>query len=184
MKTIIQILALHPVRSIRIENPGYMALCIEHIGTGPRGLPAVSVAHYGEQNGDAMRDPEMCFEIAAAATPGQPATWEPYYFRNDYAGIEQEVYSRDDADRLLVRPRLLAELRTFARQWSANLRDQGFIKAAAKTNLHAALNTDRFDQLVSITEAGADAPLVAPAFETQVDFLAPQLDIFSAPGRA
>ena len=30
---------------------------------GPTGLPAVSVTHYGEQNGDLMRDPEMCFEL-------------------------------------------------------------------------------------------------------------------------
>ncbi len=29
---------------------------------GPNGLPAISVAHYGEQNGDLMRDPEMVFE--------------------------------------------------------------------------------------------------------------------------
>ena len=31
--------------------------------SGPCGLPALSVAHYGEQNGDPMRDPEMCFEL-------------------------------------------------------------------------------------------------------------------------
>ena len=29
----------------------------------PCGLPALSIAHYGEQNGDAMRDPEMLFEL-------------------------------------------------------------------------------------------------------------------------
>jgi hypothetical protein len=29
---------------------------------GPNGLPAISVAHYGEQNGDLMRDPETTFE--------------------------------------------------------------------------------------------------------------------------
>ena len=48
---------------IKIENPPYMPLTIEGIGTGPRKLPAVSVTHYGEQNGDLMRDPEMCFEM-------------------------------------------------------------------------------------------------------------------------
>ena len=31
--------------------------------SGPRGLPALSAAHYGEQNGNAMRDPEICFEL-------------------------------------------------------------------------------------------------------------------------
>jgi hypothetical protein len=27
------------------------------------GLPTISVAHYGQQNGDAMRGPEMLFEV-------------------------------------------------------------------------------------------------------------------------
>jgi hypothetical protein len=34
--------------------------------SGPLGLPAISVCHYGEQNGDAMRDPEMSFELGFA----------------------------------------------------------------------------------------------------------------------
>jgi hypothetical protein len=40
-----------------------MRLVVEYIGQGPRGLPAIAVAHYYEQNGDAMRDPEMVFEV-------------------------------------------------------------------------------------------------------------------------
>ena len=49
---------------LRIENPPYMALVIEATPEpGPLKAPAISVAHYGEQNGDLMRDPEMCFEL-------------------------------------------------------------------------------------------------------------------------
>ena len=40
-----------------------MRLVIEHVGTGPRGMPAVSVAHFHEQEGDLMRDPDMIFEV-------------------------------------------------------------------------------------------------------------------------
>ena len=42
-----------------------MALVIEATPE-PRslGLPGLSVAHYGVQNGDEMRDPEMCFELS------------------------------------------------------------------------------------------------------------------------
>jgi len=29
----------------------------------------ISVAHYGEQNGDLMRDPEMCFELTMQNGP-------------------------------------------------------------------------------------------------------------------
>ena len=52
-------------RPIRLEVPGFMRLVIEHVGTGPRGGQLVSVAHYGEQNGDLMRDPEIVFEVEA-----------------------------------------------------------------------------------------------------------------------
>jgi hypothetical protein len=46
---------LHPSADTdRLEVPGFMRLVIEHIGTGPRGGELVSVAHYGEQNGDAV----------------------------------------------------------------------------------------------------------------------------------
>ena len=109
---------------VKIENGAFMPLSIEKIGQSPHGLPAISVCHYGEQNGDLMRDPEMCFEI----TPdGQ---FHPYYFRNDYAGTEQEVYFCTEDGRKMIRPRLKKDLSAFARQWSANLREQGFIKAA------------------------------------------------------
>ncbi len=44
-----------------------MELVIEGMDeSGPMGLPAISVCHYGEQNGDPMRDPEMCFELGMA----------------------------------------------------------------------------------------------------------------------
>jgi hypothetical protein len=66
MQTILQILkrvgGWHPGLSLKIENLPYMALVIEALDeSGPMGLPALSVAHYGEQNGDLMRYPEMCF---------------------------------------------------------------------------------------------------------------------------
>jgi hypothetical protein len=47
--------------------------------SGPGGLPAISVAHYGEQNGDLMRDPEMCFELGSCtmsgSVPGSSLRW-------------------------------------------------------------------------------------------------------------
>ena len=125
MKTIAQILAiLGNPNHVKIENGSYMPLSIEQIGVGPHGRPAISVCHYGEQAGDLMRDPEMCFEVT------QDGTFHPYYFRNDYTGTEQEVYFRSGDGREMIRPRLKKELAAFARQWSANLREQGFIQAA------------------------------------------------------
>src|SRR6202012_5540685 len=87
MQTILQILKMaggwHPGLYLKIDTPPYMELVIEAMDeSGPRGLPALSVAHYGEQNGDAMRDPEMCFELEA------DGELSPYYYRNDYVGVE------------------------------------------------------------------------------------------------
>jgi hypothetical protein len=42
-----------------------MALVIEAIEPGPLGLPGLSVAHYGEQNADLMRDPENVLRAVA-----------------------------------------------------------------------------------------------------------------------
>src|SRR5690349_5579060 len=52
-------------RHVRLECKGFMPLVVEAIGPGPRGLPMVSVAHYYEQNGDLMKDPDMVFEVDA-----------------------------------------------------------------------------------------------------------------------
>lgn len=56
--------------------------------SGPLGLPAISVAHYGQQNGDPMRDPEMCFEVVKPPTDGD-LSLDPFYWRNDYVAVEQ-----------------------------------------------------------------------------------------------
>ena len=68
MQTILQILreagGWRPGLYLKIDNQPYMDLVIEATDeSGPQGLPAISVTHYGEQKGDAMRDPEMCFEL-------------------------------------------------------------------------------------------------------------------------
>lgn len=87
MKVIAQILELasplEPGFHMKIENPPYLALVIEDVQQrGPNGSPLISVAHYGEQNGDLMRDPEMVFEIERQ---GEEIKMTPTYWRNDYS---------------------------------------------------------------------------------------------------
>jgi hypothetical protein len=111
---------------IRLENEPYMRLVIEYVGTGPRGLPLISVCHYGEQNGDAMRDPDMVFEVDFETSTG----WGPVSFRNDYAGMNEEaVWVADNGD-VMIRPALVKELKQFARIWDRNLQEQGFLERA------------------------------------------------------
>ena len=86
MQTILRIIeragGWNPGLFLKIENAPYMALTIKAIEEGPSGLPTLSVTHYGEQNGDLMRDPEMCFELRGGEL-------DPYYYRNDFVGVEQ-----------------------------------------------------------------------------------------------
>jgi hypothetical protein len=68
---------------------------------------AISVCHYGEQNGDLMRDPEMVFTKNGD-------TWIPTYFRNDYVGIEQ-LYPTEKQKR---------DMAVFANTWMINIKQQ------------------------------------------------------------
>jgi hypothetical protein len=129
MQTILAILkqagGWHHGLYLKIENPPYMELVIEAMDeSGPMGLPALSVCHYGEQNGDLMRDPEMCFELGLAGGPHLSA----FYYRSDYLGIEQ--WSRDVVDDNYVhRSGLHRQHESFAETWDNNLRLQGFLEA-------------------------------------------------------
>ena len=127
MNTVLAILkqagGWRPSLYVKIENPPYMELVIEALGEpGPSGLRALSVCHYGEQNGDLMRDPEMCFELF---TNEGEATLDPWYSRNDYVGVEQ--WSRNRIEGSYVQHRELhKEHVAFARLWDMNLHHQGF----------------------------------------------------------
>jgi hypothetical protein len=131
MQTILAILKMaggwHPGLHLHIDNPPYMALVIEALDeSGPMGLPALSVAHYGEQNGDLVRDPEMCFELSEP--PLCSLELVAYYWRNDYMGVEQ--YSRYiDGTNYVFVPALYEQHQKFAALWDRNLRAQGFIEA-------------------------------------------------------
>jgi len=118
---------LPPGFHFHIENPPWMPLDIEDIETrGPFGFRSISVAHYGRQNGDSMRDPEMLFEMELR---GGMYRLSPYYWRNDYLGIEQHSRYRDDEGNLLVLACLQCRLEQFAGLWDNNLRSQGFVEA-------------------------------------------------------
>lgn len=53
----------------------------------------------------------------------------PYYWRNDYLGIEQHSRYRDDEGNLLILACLQRRLEQFADLWDNNLRSQGFVEA-------------------------------------------------------
>jgi len=115
--------------AVRLTVNGYMPLSVEDIGQKAEGNRLISICHYGEQNGNLMRDPDMVFEVYASPAP---ATAEPLSFRNDYMGLIQEVYRYDDdGKKTHVNTRLKQELTSFARTWFSNLKDQGFLGETA-----------------------------------------------------
>ena len=140
MKTIETIITKHgglealKEHAIAIENKPYMKLCIEYIGQGPRNKPLISVAHYGEQNGDAMRDPDMVFEVETfdgfTTDSGKPFLWGwyPVSFRNDYVGLYQEA-TWEENGKVLTKPVLVKHLTMFAKEWDRNIAEQGFLIA-------------------------------------------------------
>jgi hypothetical protein len=122
----------HPGLYLKIENPPFMELVIEGMDeSGPMGLPAISVCHYGEQNGDAMRDPEMCFELGIGSGPHL----NPFYYRNDYMGVEQwsrNIVGTNYAHHI----ELHKQHEAFAKLWDRNLRQQGFVEAFERQGKH------------------------------------------------
>jgi hypothetical protein len=114
-------------RYLRLENPPLMRLVIEVIGGPyPNGAYEVSVAHYSEQNGDAMRDPEITFLVQ----PNDHGhAWSPLTFENSYLGAYQVVAITTAEGTLQVRqPRQMQDLREFAIQWDINIKEQGFVE--------------------------------------------------------
>lgn len=89
---------------LAIENEPYMRLVVEVVAVGE-----VSVAHYYQQHGDAMRDPEIVFRLPR---------WLPVEITQDPMGR----HHRADAGYYL------SGVQELARMWAGNIRHQGFAK--------------------------------------------------------
>ena len=107
------------LQTTKIDNSDgtYMPVYIELIGRIDK-YDFFSLAHYGRQNGDAMRDPEMIIALHK-----ESQQFVPYYYRNDYMGMEQYSARWTDEGVLLNR-RLQADHTTFANQWLRNIATQ------------------------------------------------------------
>jgi hypothetical protein len=73
-----------------------------------------------------MRDPEMCFELSKL--PLCTAVFSAFYYRNDYAGIEQwSRFLREG--QYAFHAALHREHEHFAALWDKNLKAQRFVEA-------------------------------------------------------
>ena len=103
----------------KIKNSeGYMPVVVELVGDIKGYGKVISIAHYGEQNGDLMADPEMTFTIV-------DGKYYPISFKNDYVGLYQEVFGyNEDGEPEAIDKKLQSNLTDFANQWMKNIKEQ------------------------------------------------------------
>jgi hypothetical protein len=95
---------------------GYMALHVERIGDCRYG-PLFSFAHYYEQNGDMMRDPDV---VMIRHVGGG---FFPISYRQDGLGMDRE-YVRFEGDKVFIHRKQQADLAVFCGTWAQNLKEQ------------------------------------------------------------
>ncbi len=104
---------------LKLDNDSsYMYLAVEkpYEGMYPDNEDIVSLAHYGRQNGDAMRDPEMLFLY-------KDGRYFPMYYHNDYMHVVQESMYLS-GEKWKVHPGMQKGQRDFANMWLKNIRVQ------------------------------------------------------------
>lgn len=113
---------------------GYMPLVVESIGgiafaSYPgKSFRSYSFAHYYEQNGDMMRDPEVVF------VDFWPGMFAPVMYRQDGFGVDHDCLEYDEAGLVRgVRVRMQADTAKFCHMWARNLQMQQELWPARKT---------------------------------------------------
>jgi hypothetical protein len=104
-------------KKIDNTNGTFMPVCVEKINETPSG-EFFSIAHYGEQNGDAMRDPDIVFIK-------HDRLYMPVSYRNDYLGIDREYARYDDSGKIThLAVKWINDCCGFCNTWMKNIVDQ------------------------------------------------------------
>ena len=108
----------------RIDNnkpdSAIMAVVVEHVGSCKLG-EVFSVAHYYEQNGDLMADPEMTFLKATAS-----GKYFPMSIKMDGLGIYREGVVWEDGEPRYINTREQRDEAIFSGTWMQNIKWQQF----------------------------------------------------------
>jgi hypothetical protein len=102
----------------KIDDSGgaFMPVCVEVVDETKIGL-IVSVAHYYEQNGDLMRDPECTFLVFGDGI-------FPLSFRQDNLGIDRLTAAVQEDGHIVLYPRPQRDITRFCNQWMCNISEQ------------------------------------------------------------
>ena len=119
-------------RVINNARGSFLAVHVEHIGECPHG-PLFSVAHYYEQNGDLMKDPDMVFAC------DQDQEYYPVEFPQDNLGLYQCAAQWKEGGKIKgVNLKLQQDLAKFAATWTRNIREQHGLSPLVELKVKAA----------------------------------------------
>lgn len=105
-------------KKIGEDGSPIMPLVVEAIEQSPHGR-MFSLAHYYEQNGDLMRDPEVTFYVSHNSS-----RIYPFSILNDGIGMYEEPAWWADGVVHCDNPKKQADIAAFCETWMANLHDQ------------------------------------------------------------
>jgi hypothetical protein len=106
---------------VKINNSEevFMPVSVQEIFNNNKFL-VVSVAHYFEQNGDLLTDPEMCFIYFK-----EQNVYAPSYFKQDGGlSIDQESILFENGEITGIRIKMQADHAAFANMWLKNIKQQ------------------------------------------------------------
>jgi len=114
----------------------FMPLCVET--WRENGTLVCSVAHYYEQNGDAMADPDVCFEVyernycdAGKEKPNKYVV--PLYYQQDGLGVFQRARYKE-GEKTFYSSVLTRSIKSFLSTWAKNIKVQGYGKKKESEN--------------------------------------------------
>lgn len=99
-------------RTIDNTNGTFMPVHIDRLGQD-----LYSVAHYGEQNGDLMADPDVVFWRRSDG-------WYPVESTQDYLGLYRKVLWIEKGEVAQWKPNAYRDLRIFCGTWMTNIKTQ------------------------------------------------------------
>ena len=108
-----------PEAHLRLEQPGFMPLVIENIGSN-----LLSVAHYYKQNGDTIADPDVVFFTGWKE-------WIPCEITQSLGTYRRVAQISEDGTSITrVKLKRLADLSRFCEMWARNIAAQNWLEAS------------------------------------------------------
>jgi hypothetical protein len=117
-------------QSLIFKAPGFQDLHVERLNKSMSFLGrlgfTISLAHYGESNGDLMADPDMELWVCHAGDGGPPVVM-PLTFKQDYRGHFREFATYSPACNTItgISVNQVRSATEFLHLWLINIRDQG-----------------------------------------------------------